>query len=1107
MCKNYFAFGVPIKRIRAFCFLLGTCFLISISSYSQMTKTFSSSGILEIPAGVTSLSVQCWGAGGGGGGSNNTLSAAGGGGGGAFKQGTVTVSTDKDNVRISYTVGAGGAGGLSSNINGSAGGVTVFSTISANGGGAGQGGTSLIQYGTGGAGGAAGDYKGGNGATAYLLQTGLFPLVVETNISGGGGSSAGTVSNGNNALGKVGGTAVTGGGAGGAGSSQNVIDLLLSPNNPGSSGSSPGGGGGGAVGVGVVNGVLGGLINGNIAASTGGNGGNGQIKVTYACPTYSVSGVSSTTACNTFGTATVTLTSSDVGLPIGTYTVTYDRTVPSATGLTATMVVETAGTGSFTATGLTTVGTSRITIKSLTSVDCSTSISNQYADLIVGTVPVQPGVISGYTNQCSGNTSQTYSIASVANATSYTWTVDTASGWLITAGQNSNSITLTVGITAANISVVAVNSCGNSTTSTLAVSLNLPAPTASVTLQPTCTVNTGTITITAPAMGTGMSYSINGVDYSNTTGVFTLVPIGSYNVTAKYPSGCVSNVAVVSMQSSVITRTWNGSWDTVPTIENKVVFVANYNNVDADIEACSCQVNSGAHVTIKSGRYLKLRNELVVDANGSLTFENNACLVQMNNESVNSGNIIYKRYTKPVKRYDFTYWSSPVVGESLYDVSPLTLGDKYYSYNPSSGWQIHYNGNKVMLPGEGYIIRAPQTFSITSSSIDYNPKFEGKPNNGEIKKNLTGNLVHLLGNPYPSAMSADAFLSENTSKLEGTLYFWTHNSPPSEYVDPYGDANTKYNYTTNDYATYNRTGGVGTAAVTDSDINDPNDNNNLSVPNGKIAAAQGFFAPASATGGEIVFKNEMRLLSGAVMDNSQFFKSGIVSKSAGELEKNRLWLNLTNEQGAFKQTLIGYITGGTNGYEGSFDGVSYDGNQYVDFYSVNQGLNLAIQGRALPFQKKDSITLGYKSAIVGEFKISIDHTDGVLASQKVFLEDKLLGVLHDLKESYSFTTEKGIFNDRFVLRYQDKMAVIEDDTDVSVEGVLISTNEKIITINTADDMISAVYVYDFSGGIVYSDTAVNIAGATIGNLLVGHSVLIVQVVLKNGKKASKKIIY
>ncbi len=1077
-------FNLTENRIKSVRFLLLICLFVSNFTYGQTTKTLSSSGILEIPAGVTTLSsVQCWGAGGGGGGSNFLSAAGGGGGGGAFKGGTVTVGTDKDNVKVSYTVGLGGTGGSLAAMHGLDGGATIFSTVTANGGTGGKGATISGNYGVGGSGG-VGDFNGGNGASAANV-------VIVGLISGGGGGGAGSGGNGNGALSQAGGTGGAGnGGAGGSGK------LLVGS---GGSGVDFGGGGGGGL-------TLLSLFN-----STGGNGGNGQIKVTYTCPTYTVSSVSSTTACATFGTATITLTSSAAGLPIGTYTVTYDRTSPSATGLTATMVVETGGTGTFTATGLTSIGTSRITIKRLTSVDCFTDISNQYADLTVGTVPVQSGAISGYINQCAGNTSQTYSIASVANATSYTWTVDTASGWAITSGQNSNTISVTVGNTAANISVVAVNNCGNSTASTLAVNFSLVAPTASVTLQPTCAVNTGTITITAP-MGVGMSYSIDGVDYSNTTGIFTLVPIGSYNVTTKHPYGCVSSVANLSMQSSVVVRTWNGSWDgAAPTMENKVVFSANYNhenltNENVDIEACSCQVNSGAHVTIKTGRYLKIRNELVVDVNGSLTFENNASLVQINNDDHNSGEISYKRNTKPVKRYDYTYWSSPVEGQSLYNLSPYTLGDKYYSYNPNTGWVLHYNGNQEMFPGVGYIIRAPQNFSITEPAIDMNPKFEGIPNNGEITKELVGNKVHLLGNPYPSAISADAFLTENEDVLDGTLYFWTHNSPPSENVDPFGDATTKYNYTTNDYAAYNRSGGVATyPAVEDDDENDPNDNNNFEEPTGKIAAAQGFFAPASTAGGTVVFNNDMRVLAGGVMDNTQFFKLGKTVKSTTVLEKNRLWLNLSNTQGAFKQTLIGYITGATDDYEGKFDGMSYDGNQYVDFYSVNQGLNLAIQGRSLPFEEKDTVVLGYKSTIAGKFKISIDHADGVLVSQSVFLEDKLLQVLHDLKDPYSFTTEKGVFNDRFVLRYQDKKAEIAKE--VAEDSVSVSTTNKKIKIVVDEAKINAVYIYDFSGNLVYSDATLDTADVQISNLLIEHKALIVQVLLDNGEKTVRKIIY
>ena len=65
------------------------------------------------------------------------------------------------------------------------------------------------------------------------------------------------------------------------------------------------------------------------------------------------------------------------------------------------------------------------------------------------------------------------------------------------------------------------------------------APTASATLQPTCAVPTGTITVTAPT-GAGLTYSIDDLTYTNTTGTFTLVAPGTYNVTVKDAGGCIS---------------------------------------------------------------------------------------------------------------------------------------------------------------------------------------------------------------------------------------------------------------------------------------------------------------------------------------------------------------------------------------------------------------------------------------------------------------------------------------------------------------------------------------------------------------------------------------
>ncbi len=79
-------------------------------------------------------------------------------------------------------------------------------------------------------------------------------------------------------------------------------------------------------------------------------------------------------------------------------------------------------------------------------------------------------------------------------------------------------------------------------------------PTASVTLQPTCTVSTGTITVTAPT-GPGMTYSINGLTYTNTSGIFTSVPAGTYNITDRSTAGCTSNGTNVTVNVQPATPT------------------------------------------------------------------------------------------------------------------------------------------------------------------------------------------------------------------------------------------------------------------------------------------------------------------------------------------------------------------------------------------------------------------------------------------------------------------------------------------------------------------------------------------------------------------------
>jgi phosphodiesterase/alkaline phosphatase D-like protein len=147
----------------------------------------------------------------------------------------------------------------------------------------------------------------------------------------------------------------------------------------------------------------------------------------------------------------------------------YTWTVPTGWVITAG-----AGTTSISVTTGTTGQNGNITVRA---VDGSGSSGARNLAVNVGSAtPATPGVISGMTTQCPSVAAQIYSVVAVSNATSYLWSVP--SGWIITAGATTRTITATTGVTGSNgnITVSAVNSCGTSAAQTLAVSVSPAKP-------------------------------------------------------------------------------------------------------------------------------------------------------------------------------------------------------------------------------------------------------------------------------------------------------------------------------------------------------------------------------------------------------------------------------------------------------------------------------------------------------------------------------------------------------------------------------------------------------------------------------------------------------
>ncbi|MEO7976144.1 T9SS sorting signal type C domain-containing protein [Flavobacterium sp.] len=232
-----------------------------------------------------------------------------------------------------------------------------------------------------------------------------------------------------------------------------------------------------------------------------------------------------------------------------------------------------------------------------------------------------------------------------------------------------------------------------------------------------------------------------------------------------------------------------------------------------------------------------------------------------------------------------------------------------------------------------------------------------------------------------------------------------------------------------------------------------------------------------------------------------------ITGKASLLERHRLWLNMTNTEGAFKQLLIGYIEGATNGLDSDFDGISLDANPYIDFYSMNSGSNLVIQGLALPFSDTNEVELGYRTIITGKFTISIDHADGLLTNQAVFLEDKLTKIVHDLKVSdYTFATTAGTFKDRFVLKYKNQSLTTHDFENQN-NPVLVWLDNESININSAFQNINSIFVYTISGKLIYTDNPVSTNKINIVDIEHNNQVLIIKIILDNNHIETRKIIY
>ncbi len=347
--------------------------------------------------------------------------------------------------------------------------------------------------------------------------------------------------------------------------------------------------------------------------------------------------------------------------------------------------------------------------------------------------PAQPGAITGNTSVCAG-TSQTYSISSVPNATSYTWSVP--AGWNITGGQGTLSLTVTSGSGGqnGNISVIANGSCGSSTASTLAVTVNSgPGPADAITgTANVCPVSSHTYSISAIPGATNYTWTVP-IGWTITAGqgstsiTVTSGTAGQNGNITVTPSNLCGNGSSSSLAVTVNTNppatpgTISGNTNVCPGTSEiySIAAVLNATSYTWTVPT-GWSITSGqgsTSLTVYTGAGGQNGN-ITVTANGSCGNSSPASLAVVVLSSPGSSGPITGN-TQACPSSSQTYSISPVVNATTYTWTvpagwSITNGQGTTSITVTSG-VLGQNGNIAVLPsnpcGAGSLITLPVTIN------------------------------------------------------------------------------------------------------------------------------------------------------------------------------------------------------------------------------------------------------------------------------------------------------------------------------------------------------------------------------------------------------------
>ncbi len=486
----------------------------------------------------------------------------------------------------------------------------------------------------------------------------------------------------------------------------------------------------------------------------------------------------------------------------------------------------------------------------------------------------------------------------------------------------------------------------------------------------------------------------------------------------------------------------------------------------------------------------------VLTTDGDIRFMGTSQLVQTHNgtSSVTGNGYIWIDQQGTTNQYRYNYWSAPVNRSGSWQMGFLKDGaqgdnDNNSSYPdiltisstaatndlPSQShpvtlnayWIWTYNGpdnngtgwdykgaTGTLVAGEGYTMKGPGvTATLTngngSNTTEYDSwTFAGTANDGEYTLSISNAAPdghdRLIGNPYPSALDADAFINDNTNVFNGTLYFWDHVGGSDHYAAHYVGG----------YGTYTLSGGTPAPNIT-----------GAKTPKRYIPVGQGFmvWSETGNTGGNIVFKNSQRVFQTEGI-------SSVFIRPNSNLTDIRI--GMTTPSNYHRQLLLAVRNNTTNGIDVGWDGPNFD----TDFPGAEMSWlidNRKYVIQAIPQISTDSaLPLKVEITSDGAVTFTLDEATNLPAGiTNLYIHDIYDDTYHLITDTDDFDVflNAGVYDDRFELVFEDRSANNTEALQLQNVSAYFNSNTKEIVIrNTKNQLINKAKLFALTGQQIIS---------------------------------------